>query len=305
MPRLPVVIANAIRQKRQVHNKCFLIVEGHDDRKFFRHFTDRDGCQITVANGKQNVIEVIEILESDNVPGTVGVMDADLDHIEGKSPSTDNLIVLETADLEALLICCSALDRVLVERGSEQKMAAFGKNVQAVLVAAAVWIGCLRLYSHREELNLKLQGLRHEKFLDKESLAIDPDDLVREAKNRSQRHDLVRPQVVKELGSIRASLSDPRHICFGKDMVKVLAFGLTRVWGSNNAKEVRPERLASDLRLAFHWGHMNRTKLSRNLREWEAQNPRFRALRPRQPDGRAGQPRRVADGWRFDAPGRP
>ena len=157
MHRKPVATANSIRMKRQSHRGCFLIVEGRDDRPFFKRFVDREDCRITVAGGKENVVEVITILETACFRGVIGVVDADLDHIEGSRPWSDNVIVHETVDPEALLIRFSALDRVLVEKGSAQKIAGFGKDVRDVLVATAVWIGCLRLYSHRDELNLKIQ----------------------------------------------------------------------------------------------------------------------------------------------------
>ncbi len=280
MRRSPTVTATAIRMKRQSHKGCFLIVEGRDDRLFFKQFVDCDDCRITVAGGKEYVIEVVTILETACFPGVIGVVDADLDHIEGNRPSSDNLTVLETVDLEALLIRSSALDRVLVERGSAQKIAAFGRDVRGGLVATAVWIGCLRLYSHRTRLDLKLQGLKYTKCVDKESLAIDIDALVREVMNRSQRPDLSCPDIVKELRSIHQSLVNHWLICYGKDMIEVLAFGLRSVLGENTAQVVKPEMIKSYLRLSFHWSDLNRSKLSQDLHEWATRNSGFRVLRP-------------------------
>ena len=122
MNRSPNVRANAIRLKRQEHEGSFLVVEGRDDRLFFEQFVDRQYCWVIVADGKQNVADVVGILEADGFPGVAGVSDADLDHMEGVRPESDNnIILLETVDLEALLIRSPALDRVLVEdAGHEQ-----------------------------------------------------------------------------------------------------------------------------------------------------------------------------------------
>lgn len=281
MHRRPVAMANAIRMKRQSYNGCFLIVEGRDDRLFFDAFVDDEDCRITVAEGKENVVEVITILESEYFCGAIGVVDADLDHMEGNRSSSDNIIVHETVDLEALLIRSSALNRVLVEKGNASKIARFGKDVREVLVAVAVWIGCLRLYSHRTELNLRFQGLKYRECINRDSLTIDIDALVREVIKRSQRPDLSCPDIVNALRSIHQTLANPWLICYGKDMVKLLAFGLRNVLGTNRrAQDVSPEMIKTYLRLAFNWSDMNRLELSRNLRAWMARNPGFQVLRP-------------------------
>lgn len=280
MHRKPVATANAIRMKRQSYNGSFLIVEGRDDRLFFDPFVNDKDCRITVAEGKENVAEVIAILETECFLGVVGVVDADLDHIEGNRLLSNNIIVHETVDLEALLIRSMALDRVLVEKGNAQKIAAFGKDVRNELVATAVWIGCLRLYSHRTELNLKFQGLKYKRFVNKESLTIDIQALVREVMARSQRPDLSCPDIVKDIKSIHQSLSDFWLICYGKDMVELLAFGLRSVLGTNKVQDVRPEMIKTYLRLSFNRSDLNRTKLSRDLRAWMVLNSGFRVLQP-------------------------
>ena len=190
MPRGPQVRANAIRLKRQEHRGSFLVVEGRDDRLFFEQFVDRRNCRVIVADGKQNVADVVGILEGDRFPGVAGVMDADLDHVEGSTWASDNLILLETVDLEALLIRSTALDRVLVELGSTEKIARFGTSVREALLAAALPIGCLRLHSRRLALNLTFHGLRYGRCMEAASLTLNVYCIVREVKNRSQLFDL-------------------------------------------------------------------------------------------------------------------
>ncbi len=281
MRRTPIVKANEIRLKRQSHEGCFMVVEGRDDRLFFKQFVDYSDCRITVADGKEHVIEVVSILETETFPGIIGVVDADLDHIEGSRSSNDNLVVLETVDLEALLIRSSALDRVLSEWGSIEKISTFGGNIRETLVTSAVWIGCLRLYSYRYGLDLKMQGIRYRKFMDRESLAIEINSFVQEVLNRSQRPELSRADIVEELRSIHRSLGSDWLICYGKDMVEVLAFGLRGVIGTNKAIDVSAERIKSGLRLSFHRDDMENSKLARDLYDWEARNPKFRILKPK------------------------
>lgn len=62
-------IANEIRMTRSQYTGAFLIVEGRDDRLFMASFISQSTCTIEVAQGKQNVCDVIEILNEDNFHG--------------------------------------------------------------------------------------------------------------------------------------------------------------------------------------------------------------------------------------------
>ena len=270
--------ANAIRQTRQEHAGCFLVVEGRDDRLFFEQFVDCQDCWVIVEGGKQNVVDVVSILEDDGFPGVVGVVDADFDHFEGISHASDNIIVLETVDLEALLIRSTALDRVLVELGSVDKIAKFGASVREALLAAALPIGCLRLHSRRCDLNLTFDGLRYERCIEVASLRIDVLRLIREVQNRSQYFELPYQDVALDIDTINGSVEDPWLVCYGADMVEILAFGLRRTLGTNSAKAVEPKVVRRCLRLAYQWADLNDSRLGRDLRTWAARNPSFRLL---------------------------
>lgn len=279
-PRSPDALANTILLKRQSFKGCFLVVEGIDDLLFFRKFIDHEACHITEAYGKGRVIEVVSILETESFPGIVGVVDADLDHIEENRVPSENIVVLDTVDLEALLIRSPALDAVLAEWGSTGKIVAFRKDIREVLLDAAVWIGCLRLYSSRAQSKLIFQELRHREFVDRQSLAIDVVSFVNEVLNRSQRPDLSTEDIVAEVKSIHLAVNDSWLICYGKDMVGILTFALRRKIGSHRAKYVRPESINSDLRLSFHRNDLNTSKLGHDLYDWESRNPPFQVLKP-------------------------
>lgn len=279
MRRTAIAKANEVRLKRQVHDGCFLIVEGRDDRMFFEQFVERHDCQVIVADGRARVIEVIRMLDAESVPGIVGVVDADFDHVEYRKNSIDNLIVLETVDLEALLIRSAALERVLIELGSGDKIAEYGGHVREALLSAAASIGCLRLHSRRAGLGLTFRDLRYARFIHVKSLAVDVQDLVREVVNRSQRPELTLDNVVQSVSALQVTVHDQWLIGYGSDMVKVLAFALRKTLGTNNAKAVESGIVRRCLRLAFQWNDLNKTDLSRNLREWAACNSPYMVLK--------------------------
>lgn len=277
--RRPVAIANAIRLKRSDHKGCFLVVEGRDDRLFFEQFTDHTTCHIVVAETKEKVVQIIQILDNTNFPGVVGIIDADFDRIEGHEWGSTNLIPLETHDLEALLIRSPALDRVLVEFGSHEKIEAFEHDIREALVASALPIGCLRLHSRRAGLNLKFQGLRYSSCVNSASLIIDRPTLVQEVKNRSQRPDLSSDELERAIQAIEQSIQEPWQMCTGDDLVSILAVGLTKALGTNSTTAVQSEVLRRSLRLAYEASDFANSQLVRELHSWIERNPGFRMFR--------------------------
>ena len=61
-------------------------------------------------------------------------------------------------------------------------------------------------------------------------------------------------------------------------MVEILALGLRRTLGTNSAQAVAPEIVRRCLRLAYQWADLNDSRLGRDLRAWEARNPKYRVL---------------------------
>jgi len=134
-PNSPIEIASNIRLQRQSYKGSFLVVEGRDDRLFFEKFIDHQTCEIIVAKGKKYMTDVVSILESQRFDGIVGVVDGDLDHIEDTITSDVNILVLETVDIEALMICSPAFfESVLSEWGHRKKIAQVEKNIRSILI---------------------------------------------------------------------------------------------------------------------------------------------------------------------------
>ena len=246
---------------------------------FFEQFVDLHDCSIQVANGKSHVVEVIAILDEGSFPGVVGVVDGDLDHVEGHTLRSRNLIMLETWDLEALLIKSPALDRLLVEFGSSEKVADRPSHPREALISAALPIGCLRLHSRRSGLNLTFVGMQYARFVDRDSLQTDVRKMIREVRNRSQRPDLASEDAGRAIRDIQATMNDPWLVCCGTDMVAILSIGLRKVLGTKNANEVVPDVLRRSLRLAYERHDLVRSRLGRDLRGWADRNPGFRVLR--------------------------
>src|SRR5260370_35113851 len=82
-----------------------------------------------------------------------------------------------------MIINSLAFEKVLGEFGSAEKIANMKKkrkkDIRSLLIGCAMPIGYLRWVSIRENLSLKFENLKFEKFIDKEDLTIDILQLIR------------------------------------------------------------------------------------------------------------------------------
>ena len=272
-------IANEIRMRRFQFSGTFLIVEGRDDRLFMERFVSPTTCKIEVADGKQKVCDVIDILDKDDFDGVLGLIDADFDRIEGIPDRSKNLVMPECHDLIVMLVSSPALDRTLTELGSRTKLETFEENVLEALIERALPVGYLRLHSMREKLNLRFRGLIFSAWINHSSFVADTTKLIRTVKNHSQRPDLSSSVLANIIEELHGAKYDPYEICNGTDIIEILSIGLRRVLGNRSAREVESELLKAFLRLAYSEQDFCSSSLKRDIEEWQSQKPEFQVLR--------------------------
>lgn len=266
----PDRIANSIRLLRSDHEGVFLIVEGHSDKLIYERLVNKQEVRITIASGKNNAIKALSILEKENFCRVFAVIDADFSRIEQQIPDSNNLFLTDEHDLEMMLIKSAAFDKLLKERGSEEKIAAFSKDIRETLLKLGQQIGKLRLLSLRNELNLKFEGLKFGKFIDKEKLSINIDELIRSIKNHSQKLSLDEQQIKQDLSVISDENHDPWQLCCGHDFISILAIALWKVLGTWNANDLKKEDLERELRLAYELSYFYQTKIYTLMVNWQS-----------------------------------
>ena len=274
----PVVIANRIRLLRSQHRGTFLVVEGRDDRLTCEKFAASNDCKIIVAENKQNVCEVVEILECCRFPGILGLVDADFDRIEGRLHRSPNIISPEGHDLESMLVKSAAFDALMIEFGSSEKLARLGTDVRHIVLRAAYKIGCLRLLSYRAGLALRFHGLRYGRVIDQNTLDVDESRLAAAVFHLSQRPTEFLSNVVSQLRQLLREECDPWEVCTGEDLLGVMSVGFRKILGTNNAGDVSIDRLRLYLRLAFGVRDIEDSHLWRHVTEWERRNEGFRVF---------------------------
>jgi hypothetical protein len=175
-------------------------------------------------------------------------------------------------DLEGLLLASPALEKVLTEFGSQEKIR--GKDVRRMLLAGGERVGCLRLLSILDELNLTFEGLNFGAFVGAYDLNVDVRQLVHTVKNKSRMHKLAEPEIVERVEGLMGK-HEVWDVCCGHDLIEILCIGVRRCLGSCKAVSAVPEVLARSLRLAYEIPHFAATRLYRSIKAWEERNQSF------------------------------
>jgi hypothetical protein len=275
-------IANKIISTRRYPGnqfRSFLLVEGDTDRNFYKRLIDTNKCQVSIGYSKSTALQVVSILEKEAFHGILAIVDADFDILEGKPPLSPNVLFTDAHDLETMIIKSPALEKVLVEFGSEEKIneiiESTKKDVRTLLLECGMTIGYLRWVSLRENLSLKFEGLEFSQFIKKDALHIEQLLCIQVVKNKSQRHNIADTQLEAYIRDLRDDTHDPWHVCCGHDLVCILSTGLRKTVGTWDPKDIRPDNLERSFRLAFESAYFYKTQLYLSIRQWEKANTPF------------------------------
>lgn len=272
------ILANEVRLKRTQHAGSFLLVEGSDDSRLFRRFIDPKQCHIALGFNKENVTSAIDLLDATRLAGVLGVVDADFDALDGKLPQTTNLINVDCHDVEAMLIRSAALENVVHEFASPDKLTQFenqgGLPLRSRLIETARCLGYLRWTSLRQGWALRFEGLHFSRFVDPHKLIIGKTELCNELRNHSQNWSLSCEQL-SATGWPPEQPEDPWHLCCGHDLVQLLTLAFRRAIGSRAT--LTTETVASALRLAYGKEDFAQSELAKRIRSWES-NTGFHVL---------------------------
>jgi len=274
-------VANLVRMCRQTHKGSFCLVEGGEDKAFYRQFFDTVACKIVVAGGWALAVEVLGILEKEGFGGILAVIDADYCHLEGGSVASQNVLVTDFRDLEMVLLASEALERVAVELCDEDLLRTYcggPTGLRTKLLAASEFLGHFRWFNRRSGLSLKFTSLRLSEFVDRESLALDIPALIRAVKNDSQRHDLDDEYLRTEVEKLRSQKQNLLLVCRGHDVTAVFAVALGKVLGKHQPKEMTPIQIEGRLRVAYNESTWASLRLFNEIHAWEARNVPYRVL---------------------------
>ena len=235
-------------------------------------------CRIEVLQGKENICDVINILNQRAFPGVLGIVDADLDRIHGHTTLPDNVCMPAYHDLETMLLCSGALETVLIEFGSRCKLRSLDGRPLDTILARALPLGLLRMHSAMQRLGLVFHESDYT-WIRRQDFAINIDEMVKGVLNRSQRRDIPAETLVATIKKMSEAGYDPREICNGTDILEILAIGLMRTFGNSTPQRVNAGILRSFLRASYSNQDFNQSALGESIRNWQHQQNGYRVLR--------------------------
>ena len=274
-------VANAIRMKRSLFVGAFLVVEGVSDKLVYGLIIDREICSIEIAHGQANALGAVRILNADGFVGVLAIVDADTTNVTGEVIPEDNILQTDLHDLECMMLNSPAFDRMLEEFGSDERVSAFAEKTPLIarqLAMNASSLGCLRMISLHNGLQLKFQGMKFSRFVGASDLKIDVVKMVREVVNSSQKHHLDKAQLEEQVANEDQKGHDCWQISCGHDIVGILSVAFRKTFSGKSTGDVASDSLERCLRLAYEAAHLRETKLYKAIVDWEHSNPSFSIL---------------------------
>lgn len=274
----PANIASEIVMTRNALPAGVLIVEGDTDIPFWRSRVESHRGELVNAEGKNNLLGAITLLDHDAIPGVLGVVDDDHDSLTGHSHASSNVVVTDTADLECLLLRSPAWDRLIAEFADSQKVSAFTRqhgDARDALLERGLVFGRLRWLLHRQQWVAPRGTFRPYRFIDKATWSVAQDAL----------YHTVADAIGQSVTTLRTEVAalpavDPWRVCRGHDLIDLLLLGLQSVLGPVPGKK-KPslEGLMQVLRSGFDDASLHATQMWADMCTWEDHNPDHRMLR--------------------------
>jgi hypothetical protein len=255
---------------------AIIIAEGDTDIRVYRRVLG-SSPRFLPAKGKSNALFALEILEKCNFSGFVVLVDADFWRLDGIPLSSANLIITDHHDLETMILASNALDELLGEFGSSQKIGKLTKHVRRILLDCGQFIGLLRWLCSRlkDKLKISVNNVNLGDFIDKQKLAINREVFIKEVCAKSEGCTISIDDLRSKLYLLEASNPDPWQVCSGHDLVVILGIGLRFLFGNNKGKQARIDIIEASLRLAYTAKDFSSTIMWEALGEWEKAYPLF------------------------------
>lgn len=240
----------------------WVLVEGEDDGKIYPKFFDASKAKVEYVNGKTSLIEALEILTQETKQ-VVGIADADFLHLNKLYPRVKNLFYTDYHDIEMTMLSFEDVrNNLLTEYQLQDKQQIIWQNV----LEEASYIGYIRWYNDINDNKINFSGIGYGKIADlvDEKLKLQKPLLLDELNQRSPNKERILTDETVNTFIETNSTDDSMNLCSGHD---VAAF-LSLIIGSRTT----PKGVETALRLSFNIQHFSKTKLYKQLQEWQNQN---------------------------------
>ena len=268
-------LANEVRLSRQKHKGSFLLVEGSSDKKIFLDFCDRQACWIFPCGGKGKLLNVLRELDKSGFHGALGFADRDFAQFIGFPNFKGTVVFTDEIDIEMMILCSKALDKVLREFGNQDKIDSMTSsqhnNKLELIFDSASIIGYLRLLSQKNKWSLSFEGMTY-KFTSNNSFILGEKSTVRHVLGRSKGTvNMTENDIVNSLRNRASEVQSYKNLCCGHDCIRILGRAIKYNFGNNPAfiNEKGAKVLEGIFRIAYEFKFFRQTKAYEEMRNWE------------------------------------
>lgn len=278
----PDSVASEIRLLREDTNYqgAFLFVEGETDYALFANYFTQEKCNIKRLKGKDNVLNLIEIMVHSGDSLCFAIVDADFWHIEKKQPPHENIFVTDTHDIETQIFISPAVEKVcreLFPSGETQGIIERLSSIRSQIMTAASRMAIIRFANYKRNLNIcfyidkdNSEVINWEPAINIRSFSVNFEHLLRIVCREDYSQIIrIRPHINQCSEECRANKYNLLQLCNGHDVVFV-----TLLYLKSNGKKKECENLSSKdlekmLRLAYEADFFRETNLYKNLLAWQ------------------------------------
>lgn len=270
-------IANDIRMQRADNKNTVLLIEGDTDARLFKKFITANTCTITVCFGRGNLLEIITKLHQTKFEKILGICDKDFAETLGYPEYQGFIVFTDNNDIEIDIISSPALENVLAEFGSIQKVKAVkadnSGSVSNFILNHAKYLGEIRLSSRIHNWNIDFKKMKF-RFENANSPKIHVPKTIEHLIGRTEGWCGISKEEVLEICSAAGGGVKLRESCQGHDAIRILGRSLRRVLGSTNDfnDDKKARTLEQILRLAYEYRYFQATKMYKAMKAWEKLN---------------------------------
>jgi hypothetical protein len=220
-------LANSVLMHRVVKRVPCVILEGYRDILSFNPLLVADLIVVTSLDRAVS-LRTSEILLERGMTEFISIIDADFSHI-CRERFPPHVLLTDTHDVETMMLSSPALDRVLGEFASAEKVAKFvlkGSSVRDVVLRAAQEVGLFRLANHREFGFLKFEGLTFSRFIEGKTLEVSRENLCKELLSNSRRPPSLAKEVLQAVEVGESENHDAWQIACGHDCIEIWGRGV-------------------------------------------------------------------------------
>lgn len=242
----PGTIIAEVKMSRAAGQMTHLLVEGPTDSQFWRGYCVTE-AEIVICGGKSNAEGALLGLEQRRIGGVMAIVDDDMDSILGRASPSNNVMVTDERDLEAMLLSTIALEASIGELIDPRLISRYekaqGATFRECVIERGSWFGRLRLVSASSRLGVDFHQLSPWKYVDASTWEVDVDRLVNDF---SLLANITRAQTDELQGKLPNV--GPWSLISGKDAMDLILIALQGLFAHRSTNE---RSLFANLRIAY------------------------------------------------------